>query len=115
LVQLKNIFFTLADFLKNQIELDSNQLNQRMFKTNSRMDIKNIITFDSNGNNKIKAQIKNNVALNFDIFLDSLALASLHSKFHEDCSEIEKIIFLADRMCQSQGVMKSQIKSGHTL
>ena len=104
----------MADFLKNQIDLDSNQLNQRTIKSNSRLELKSIRTFDS-GNTKVKSEIKKNVALNFDLFLDSLALSSLHSKIHDESSELEKIIFLAERMCQSQGVMKSQIKSGQTL
>ena len=78
--------------------------------------IKTIKSYDSStGNIKIKTEIKKNEALNFDLFLDSLALAALYSKVHEESSELEKIIYLADRMCQSHGVNKSQSRSGQTL
>jgi hypothetical protein len=118
-VQLKSIFFTLAEFLKNQVEIEGNYVmginSERMLQNASRSDIRSMMSYDSSGNPKVRNEIKKNGSLNFDIFLDSLAIAALYTKFHEESSEIEKIIHLADRMCQSNGVMKSQMRSGQTL
>jgi hypothetical protein len=70
---------------------------------------------DINTGVRIKDLICKEKCLNFDLFIDSLALAALHTKTHEDLSEIEKIICLADKMAQSHGVTKSQARSGETL
>lgn len=113
LVQLKNIFFTLADFLKGQVETDSNFEAKLLFKSSSKVDIR--MSSDIHTGAKIKDLICKEKCLNFDLFIDSLALASLHTKTHEDLSEIEKIICLADKMAQSHGVNKSQARSGETL
>lgn len=113
LVQLKNIFFTLADFLKTQIESTSAYEN-KLIKSNSRNDIRTMSS-DINATTKIKNMMENTKCLNFELFIDSLALASLHTKIHEDKSEIEKIINLADKMALSKGVNKSQTRNGETL
>lgn len=114
---MKSIFFTLAELLKNQVEEGSVGENEKLSvaKSASRVDVKSMMSYDSTGNPKVRSQIKKNVTINFELFLDSLALAALHSKAHEENSEIEKIIHLADKMCQSQGVNKSQKRSGQTL
>ena len=74
-----------------------------------------IINITTGLNSKIKSEILSREVITFELFLDSLALASLHTKTHEESYEIEKIILLADKMCQSNGVNKSQLRSGETL
>ncbi len=110
---MKNIFFTLADFLKTQIETTSAYEN-RLIKSSSKSDIRSMSS-DMSAGSKIKTMMENTSCLNFELFIDSLALAALHTKTHEDKSEVEKIINLADKMCQSKGVNKSQYRSGETL
>jgi hypothetical protein len=112
-VQLKNIFFTLADFLKGQVESDSN-FEVGLIKSSSKVDVRSMST-DIHASAKIKELMATGKCLNFELFIDSLALAALHTKTHEEHSEIEKIICLADKMCQSTGVNKSQARCGETL
>jgi len=53
--------------------------------------------------------------LSYNMFLESLALASFYSTVHEDKGVVEKIIYLTDKMGNSLGIKKSQLLSGQTL
>jgi hypothetical protein len=103
----------LAEFFKSQLQAELNTENI-LLKSTSKADLKSLFSIDSQGNVK-KNNSSGKEAINFELFLDSLALASMHNKTHEECTEIEKIIFLAEKMSQSKGVDKSQLRSGHTL
>lgn len=47
--------------------------------------------------------------------MDSLALTASFFKFDSEFSDLDKILYLVERMNQSKGVLKSQKRSGVTL
>ena len=57
----------------------------------------------------------NNKKLNFNSFMDALLLTSDFIKGNQEQNNIEKLIYLVERMSNSQGVTKSQLKSGKLL
>lgn len=93
LIQLKLIFFTLQELIVTQINLS---------KDNS---------LDPN----YKYEIINKLKINFDFFMDAILLSSIHLKGFEESSEIEKIIYIIERMSVSPGIAKSQMRTGLTL
>jgi hypothetical protein len=64
----------------------------------------------SSGHNDVTNTVKNE-KINFALFVDSLAIASLHHKIHNDNSDITKIYLLLERMSTSEGVKKSLIRN----
>lgn len=60
-------------------------------------------------------EIKDNNKINFNSFMDTLLLTSIHIKKEEDLSPIERILYLIQRMSRSKGVNKSHLKSGKFL
>jgi hypothetical protein len=122
LIQLKNIFFTLSDFLRSQIDedyiKDENFEDKKFVKSVSNSELKSIksfMSYETAANSKAKIFVQNTSCLNYELFADSLSLASLHTRVHEESSEVEKLIFLAEKMSMSKGVEKSQLRSGETL
>ena len=103
LIQTKNIFDIVADSSpKEKIR----SVNHTPTKHNENMRSTNNLTRSSEN---ILPHI------NFGLFLDSLALASFHSSVNEDKGAIEKIIYLIEKISNSQGIKKSQLISGETL
>ena len=47
--------------------------------------------------------------------MDAILLSSTHLKALEELNEIERIIFIVERMSVSPGISKSQLRSGFTL
>ena len=92
-IQLKNIFFTLQELIKYQI------VNNK----------------DTNLENVYKNEIVKKIKMNFDYFMDAILLSAIHIKGMDECSEIEKIISIVEKMSHSNGIKKSQIRSGNTL
>lgn len=89
LIQLKTIFFSLHEILAEQTASEETEF-----------DFKLII------------EIKDNLKINFNSFMDTLLLSSIHIRTNEDITEIEKILYLIQRMANSKGVNKSYLKSG---
>jgi hypothetical protein len=73
------------------------------------------MSYETAANSKAKVFLKNSNCLNYELFADSLTLAALHTRVHEESSEVEKLIFLIEKMSLSKGVEKSQFRSGETL
>ena len=92
LIQLKTMFFSLHEIVCEQIDNFTNEFEK-----------------------KIINEIKNNKKLNFNSFMDALLLTSDFIKGNQEQNNIEKIIYLVERMSNSQGVTKSQLKSGKLL
>jgi hypothetical protein len=100
IVQLKNIFSTLSDLLISSIE-------NSMTLTKSQN--------DSNISESIKTEFVKYEKLNFNLFIDSLILSSMHTKLHFEGNEVCKIFYLLEKMSNSKGVSKSQARNGQTL
>lgn len=64
---------------------------------------------------KIKKKLAKNHNINYQLFLDAILLTALHSKIHEGCSDVEKIVFIMDKMSSSKGIGASQLRSGKPL
>ena len=92
LIQLKTMFFSLHEIVCEQIDNFTNEFEK-----------------------KIINEIKNNKKLNFNSFMDALLLTSDFIKGNQEQNNIEKLIYLVERMSNSQGVTKSQLKSGKLL
>jgi hypothetical protein len=101
LVQLKTIFTTLTELLPTSSPSeDFNSLRKSI----------NIQTARTISNNDVTNTVKSE-KLNFSLFVDSLALASLHHKIHNDHTDITKIYLLLERMSTSEGVKKSLLRN----
>ena len=78
--------------------------------------LKNIFSYlvDTNKinlNDKLKS---NKPCISFQDFVYSLALTALLYDFDESYSDIDKLLYLVERMNQSSGIQKCQMKSGKT-
>ena len=93
LIQLKNIYFTLQELVKYQI------INSK----------------DSNLDYAYKNEIVKKIKINFDYFMDAILLSSIHVKGMDEATEVEKIIYIVEKMSYSDGIVKSQKRSGNTL
>lgn len=93
LIQLKNIFFTLQELIKYQI----------------------VNTKESNLEAIYKNEVVKKIKINFDYFMDAILLTIIHVKGMDENTEIEKIIYIVEKMSNSEGIEKSQKRSGHTL
>jgi hypothetical protein len=63
---------------------------------------------------KIKGHRKTN-NITFHLFLESLAITAMMFRFDEQFKELDKLLYLVERMNQSKGINKSQMRSGKTL
>jgi len=52
--------------------------------------------------------------INFPLFLQSLAFSAMFFSFEDTFSNVDKLLYMIERMNHSTGVDKSQIKSGKT-
>ena len=69
------------------------------------------MNFDINLTKKI---VKIN-CINYDLFLDSLTITANTLQTKEHYSDLEKVLYLIERMNQSGGINKSQKRNGNTL
>lgn len=92
LIQLKTIFSSLHEILAEQILDEENEIEITLIK-----------------------EIKDNCKINFNSFMDTLLLTSIHIRTEEDITSIERILYLVQRMANSKGVAKSCLKSGKFL
>ncbi len=89
LIQLKTIFFSLHEILSEQISIEENEYDFKEIK-----------------------EIKEKLKINFNSFMDTILLSSIHIRLNEEISHIEKILYLIKRMGNSKGVNKSHSKTG---
>lgn len=101
LVQLKRIFTTLAEAYLLQ-KLNENQ--------EQNVDMK--FTMDNTNHPK---KFNNKVCINFNFFLQSLAMTAMFFKFDNRFRDLDKILYLVERINQSKGLKILQLKSGKTL
>lgn len=55
-----------------------------------------------------------NEFINFPLFLESLAFSAMFFRFEGEFSDVDKLLYMIERMNHSNGVNKSQMKSGKT-
>jgi len=92
LIQLKTIYFSLHEILSEQIGNEENEIEIKLIK-----------------------EIKDNCKINFNSFMDTLLLTSIHIRTAENITSIERILHLVQRIANSKGVTKSCLKSGKFL
>jgi len=101
LVQLKKIFTTLAEAYLLQ------KLNEGQEQN---VDMK--YTMDNTNHPK---KFNNKICINFNFFLQSLAMTAMFFKFDNRFRDLDKILYLVERINQSKGLKILQLKSGKTL
>jgi len=107
LIEVKNIFFALSDILI--AHTNENFAKSKIFES-----VADIKSENKDEENKIRNLIKNKEVINFDLFLDSIAVTSTFLRFTEKFNESEKIIYLIEKMNKSDGNIKSLKKTGLT-
>lgn len=104
LIQVKNVFFTLAEIYSCQHVTSRNPHDEsELLSLNS--DINHLNTNKQN----------QKVCINFPLFLESLAVTAMHFKFDDKFRDIDKLLYLLERMNQSKGFNNSIMKSGRPL
>ncbi len=53
--------------------------------------------------------------ISFDLFMDALIIISIEYNANEEFNDLEKITYLFEKMSQSKGIGKSQMRSGKQL
>ena len=91
LYELKNIFYTLSN--------QNNKNNSDLSKENKTISIKN----------KENENIKNN-KINFDLFLQSLALSAMFFNYKDIITDMNRMLFIAERIYHSDA-LKNTIES----
>jgi hypothetical protein len=99
LIQIKKLFSTLAEVYANAEIEDLSQS-------------KSFVSIDKDALNVGKAS--NNI-INFNLFLQSLVLASMSLKLGDNFKEIDKCIYLLERINQSKGIQKCQMRNSTNL
>ncbi len=103
LTQVKHIFSTLAEaFASDNQGKSTYDLNE----------IKSDNSFEVQPHVK---KFNNNNLINFPLFLQSLAMTAMFFKFDNKFRDLDKILYLLERMNQSKGLKNIQLKSGKTL
>jgi hypothetical protein len=100
LIQMKNIFFSLSEILA----LHFNECKHKNSKDKS----------TCNCNSRLDTYLKKKDVINFDLFLDSLAIVSTFIKYVEHLEDHEKILYLMEKMNRSGGINISNKKTGCT-
>lgn len=88
LLQFKTIFYSLNDLLLEQINSNSELFDKYIAK-----------------------EIKNNCKINFNAFMDSLLLASTYIQSNDNMTNIERMLYLFDKMAQANPLNKSNSRS----
>jgi hypothetical protein len=99
MIQIKKLFSTLAEVYANAEIEDLSQS-------------KSFVSIDKDALNVGKAS--NNI-INFNLFLQSLVLASMSLKLGDNFKEIDKCIYLLERINQSKGIQKCQMRNSTNL
>ena len=104
---MKNLFSTLSDIFINEIRHNRKFITLWLEydKNNS-----NFLVYDHLAKKILKSRFINN-----DLFIDSLLITANSIKINEDYSQLEKVLFLFERMNQSGGIKNSQKRTGMTL
>lgn len=93
LLQLKNIYFSVHDIIKDKTKNSKDQ----------------IITPVQ------RREVLKNFKINIYHFLDAICLCSMHIKGMDESNDYDRIISIVDKMANSNGIEKSQKRSGKTL
>jgi hypothetical protein len=99
LIQIKKLFSTLAEVYSNSEMNDLSHSNS-------------YVSIDKDNLNVGRAS--NNI-INFNLFLQSLVLASMSLKLGDNFKEIDKCIYLLERINQSKGIQKCQMRNSTNL
>lgn len=141
LVQLKNVFFVLSESFSNEQVENSKKAKSKSIDHNSEDMVNKENKLNTNNLSNIKEKIKeknlklnydeNNVSLsphksnkicifkneyiNYPLFLQSLAFSALFFKYDDlSTSNVDKLLYLIERMSNSKGIKKANDKSGKT-
>lgn len=104
LIQVKNIFFTLAEIYSCQHITSRNPHDES-----------ELLSLNSDINHLNTNKQSQKVCINFTLFLESLAVTAMHFKFDDQFRDIDKLLYLLERMNQSKGFNNSIMKSGRPL
>jgi hypothetical protein len=104
LIQVKNIFFTLAEIYSCQHITSRNPHDES-----------ELLSLNSDINHLNTNKQSQKVCINFPLFLESLAVTAMHFKFDDQFRDIDKLLYLLERMNQSKGFNNSIMKSGRPL
>jgi hypothetical protein len=131
LLQLKNIYFTLSDIFSRQLNNPQQQgvIQNNVSKSKSNIIsgienlTKNIVTGSvQDPNLQNRRAINKNELINYDLFLESLAITANIMKNSSDYKSSEKVInilskvlYLLERISHSEASKKCLMKSGKTL
>jgi len=112
LIFLKNIYFVLTDIYSRQLNNPGGQINysKSMFESIT----KQAVTGADNPHQNRRAVNKNEY-INYDLFLDSLALTANQMKNSDNTYKAaDKILYLLEKVSHSEGAKKCLLKSGKT-
>lgn len=115
LIQLKNIFFTLAESLSVEANKASESKLNQSVTSKSKGKFKYLNLFEAVDDPAFKRNLTKNEYINFPLFLESLAFSAMFFEFEVNFTNVDKLLYIVERMNHSQGVKKSQSKSGKTL
>jgi hypothetical protein len=104
LINVKNIFSTLADIYSSQ--------HNTFCKSHDESDLRSL---NSDINHLSTNKPKRKVCINFPLFMESLAVTAMHFKFDQQFRDIDKLLYLLERMNQSKGFNNAIMKSGRPL
>lgn len=115
---LKDIFFTLAEEFSYTVSSSKIEESQNLLPS----DVIKSLSFQENSLfsrnqelNKIKTKITKNEKVNFYMFLEALGLIAVNIKYNDNFDTTDKILYLIEKMNQSKGINKSQLRTGQTL
>ena len=122
---IKDIFFTLAEEFSYTVNENTTIQKTENDITSSHVILIDFVKILNTQDNKlfnknpeltkIKKKISKNEKINFYMFLESLALVALNMKYNESLGIVDKLLYLIEKMNQSKGINKSQLRTGHTL
>lgn len=106
LIQLKGIFSTLAEIFANEMAKQANLIQD--------VEVSQERSMYSNDMEQKRITGKNE-KINYNLFMNSLAMTAMFFKFNNQIKDMEKLVYLIERMNQSKGMHKIQKKTGKTL
>jgi len=113
LILLKNIYFTLTDIYSRQLNNVGGQINysRSVFESITKQ---NVTASDNPQNIANRRAINKNEYINYDLFLDSLALTANLMKNSAEYKTSDKMLYLLEKISHSEGAKKCLLKSGKT-
>ncbi len=103
LIHVKNIFSALSEIFGSQ---------NTFAKHSDESDLRSL---NSDINHLSVNKTKQKVCINFPLFMESLAMTAMHFKFDQSFRDIDKLLYLVERMNQSKGFNNVMLRSGKTL